>query len=354
MSHLKEREEKNCLNCNAVIYGKYCHICGQENIHPKESAWHLVTHFFQDITHFDGKFFSTLKLLIFRPGFLSREYMNGRRANYLNPIRMYVFSSAIFFIIFFSVFHVDENTLKINGDTNGVAFDTINAMDSAAFSKFTAGINFSLHKDSMPMTREEFKEFINRSADSGTIKFFRTSTYRTKESYDSALSAGTIHDGWIKRTFMYKQIELSQKYRGKQRELISVFANMLLHSTPQLLFVSLPLFALLLQLLYVRRKQYYYVNHAIFTVHLFIFIFIALLAIFGINELSSLTNYSWLKYISILIGLLIIFYNYKAMRNFYQQGRAKTIFKLLLLHTANFFIILILFVFFVFFSLFKI
>jgi Protein of unknown function (DUF3667) len=108
LSHLKERKEKNCLNCNAQVYGKYCHICGQENIEPKESAWHLISHFFQDITHFDGKFFSSLKWLIFKPGFLSREYMVGRRASYLNPVRFYVFSSALFFLIFFSLYHFES------------------------------------------------------------------------------------------------------------------------------------------------------------------------------------------------------------------------------------------------------
>ena len=63
MSHFKERKEKKCLNCNAIVHDRFCGICGQENIEPKESAWHLINHFFQDITHFDGKFFSSLKYL---------------------------------------------------------------------------------------------------------------------------------------------------------------------------------------------------------------------------------------------------------------------------------------------------
>ena len=103
MGCAQERKEKICLNCTADLQGRYCHICGQENTEPKESVWGLITHFFYDITHFDGKFFSTLKYLAFKPGFLSAEYVKGRRASYLNPIRMYVFTSAIFFIIFFYI-----------------------------------------------------------------------------------------------------------------------------------------------------------------------------------------------------------------------------------------------------------
>ena len=116
MSHLKERKQKNCLNCNAQVYGKYCHICGQENIEPKETFWGLATHFVYDIVHFDGKFFSTLKYLLFKPGFLSHEYLRGRRASYLHPIRMYVFTSAIFFILFFTFIY----------KPGGISLDKIN------------------------------------------------------------------------------------------------------------------------------------------------------------------------------------------------------------------------------------
>ena len=103
MSHLKERKERNCLNCQTTVIGRYCHVCGQENLEPKETVWHLVQHFFNDITHFDGKFFSTVGLLLRKPGFLSAEYMAGRRMSYLNPIRMYVFTSAFFFLILFAL-----------------------------------------------------------------------------------------------------------------------------------------------------------------------------------------------------------------------------------------------------------
>ncbi len=73
MSHSKERHEKICLNCNAELTGRYCHVCEQENIEPKETVWGLVSHFFYDITHFDGKFFSTARYLITKPGFFTQR-----------------------------------------------------------------------------------------------------------------------------------------------------------------------------------------------------------------------------------------------------------------------------------------
>ena len=70
MSHGRERHEKNCLNCGTIVQGRYCQHCGQENIEPKENFWQLLNHFFNDITHFDGKFLPSLKYVLFRPGFL--------------------------------------------------------------------------------------------------------------------------------------------------------------------------------------------------------------------------------------------------------------------------------------------
>ena len=102
MSHFKERKSKSCLNCNAEVYDRFCGVCGQENIEPQESVFHLFKHFFEDITHFDGKFFTSVKYLLTKPGHLTREYEAGRRLSYLNPVRFYIFTSFLFFLIMFT------------------------------------------------------------------------------------------------------------------------------------------------------------------------------------------------------------------------------------------------------------
>ena len=136
----EEPEEPRCGNCETTLTGPFCHSCGQENIELKESVWDIIAHFFQDITHFDGKFFSSLKYLVTRPGFLSTEYMIGRRASYINPIRMYIFTSAFFFLIFFSFIKINEKSI-VTTYMNGKTFAQIEAMDSLAFDAFTKNVN---------------------------------------------------------------------------------------------------------------------------------------------------------------------------------------------------------------------
>ena len=352
MSHLKERKEKNCLNCNAEIQGKYCHVCGQENIEPKETVWHLIAHFFQDITHFDGKFFSTVKYLVIRPGFLSREYMLGRRASYVNPIRMYIFTSAFFFLIFFSFFKINTTNIAMGAKMKGKTSQEIELMDSVTFSEFTKIVNKESGKKAVPMTRVAFKHYFDSSLERSGIHF-TNARYRSKAAYDSVLRSGKKNHNWWQRQLIYKEIEINKKFRDNPNEGLSAFVNIFLHSLPQMFFISLPLFAFLLKLLYVRRKEYYYVNHGIFSIHFYIFIFIAMLVLFGLGKLNDQLDWTLIRIVETLMGFGILFYLYKAMRKFYRQRRAQTIIKFLILCVLLIITILLLFTLFIFFSLFK-
>lgn len=313
MSHLPERKEKNCLNCGTNVVGKYCHECGQENVEPKETAWQLISHFFSDITHFDGKFFSSLKHLVLKPGFLPKEYMLGKRASYLNPVRMYLFTSAIFFLVFFSLYTVDENSFQIA--------DNIDKIDSVQLKELSAGIN-----NGKPLTKEQ----IRKKLDPTGIHFMWVE-YKSKKEYDSILKAGIKKDNWLERMITYRGIELNEKYHNKARLALTTLLGKVQHSIPQMLFVLLPVFAIFLKLLYSRHKNFYYTDHAIFTIHFYIFVFIQMLLIFGISKIESKTGAGWLQYVNLALVFVIFFYLYKAMRNFYGQGRIKTILKYLLL-----------------------
>ena len=345
MSHLKERTEKNCLNCNAEVTGKFCSVCGQENIEPAESAWHLITHFFNDITHFDGKFFSSLKYLIFKPGFLSSEYKMGRRASYLNPVRMYVFTSAIFFLIFFSLYHIDEKTLNVNTKFNA---DKLAVMDSVSFAEFTADLN-----KGKPMSRKEFTVFMDTAKQKKGLHFTGRQ-YKSKKEYDSLLENGVKKHNWLERTLIYREIQLNEKYNNDTKQILAALLNLLMHNIPQMLFISLPLFALFLKLIYIRNKIFYYASHSIFSIHLYILIFIVLLGIIFLNKLSDSYHWKGFTFMSGLLYFFIFFYEYKAMRNFYGQRRAKTIIKFLLLNSWLIFILVLLLIIFLFFSFLKV
>jgi len=127
-----------------------------------------------------------------------------------------------------------------------------------------------------------------------------------------------------------KVININDKYRYNGRAFWKNANEKFMHSIPQMMFVSLPLVALILQLLYVRRKQFYYVNHVIFTVNLYIAVYILFLFSYGLSGISEWTGLVFFDLLSAVVSLVMFFYLYKSMRNFYQQRRGKTIFKFFL------------------------
>lgn len=258
---------------------------------------------------------------------------------------MYVFTSAVFFLLFFSFFNKEE---AFKATFNGKTITEINQMDSASFAAFTA----KLGDAGRPMTREQFRNYLDTSFSSGV--HFGGANYKSAKEYDSLLASGKINDNWLERQFIYKQIGINEKYNHNFQEILAAFTHTLIHSIPEMLFISLPLLALILKLLYVRRKQFYYVSHGIFGIHLYIFIFIALLILFSISKINDALHWKALGDISGILILGLFVYEYLALKFFYRQGWVKTFFKFLLLDILFLIVVVILFGIFVFSSFFNI
>ena len=88
-----------CLNCGTPLTGPFCAECGQRDIPPYPSARELVVDAFSEVSGWDGRFATTLRALIRRPGLLTREFLEGRRARYISPVRLYLVSSLVFFLM---------------------------------------------------------------------------------------------------------------------------------------------------------------------------------------------------------------------------------------------------------------
>jgi hypothetical protein len=349
VSHLKQRKEKSCLNCNATINGRYCSICGQENLEAQESVWHLIVHFFNDITHFDGKFFSSVKYVVTKPGFLSSEYVAGRRMSYLNPVRFYVFTSFIFFLILFSFFVKEEN-LKL--EEKDVV--TMSSQDSIKLQENLKGLDTTLQKSILKKGKlSSLLDSARKNSSNDTFSFFRVSKYRDRKEFDSLDKLGLVKEGFFKRGFIDKQFHMKEKYGNDKVKVLNALVDAILHLIPQILFLTLPFFALILKLLYIRRTKYYYVAHIIFTIHFYIFVYIQILLINFVSKIAELTNIGLLYDVTIALGLLIFYYMYRAMRNFYEQGRWKTLMKLSILSFFLIFLFLFFAVLLFGFSIFK-
>jgi hypothetical protein len=338
MAHGKIRTEKNCLNCNAQIYGRFCSVCGQENIEPKETFWQLLSHFVYDLFHYDGKAVSTIKTLLFHPGLLTHEYVRGRRASYLHPIRLYIFISAVFFLLVFTLINSEQQKADKNFEAKilqkkdslskqlSITLDTVKKKEINNELKVQDEILHVYNVSGMMMDSADIK-----SSDTGIVSagLFGDSLSQSVSAYDSLQKSlpDSSKDNWLIHQLKRKVIAINLKYKGRQKEFFADFKEKFIHSLPQMMFVSLPAAALIFSLLYVRRKQFTYVQHGVFTVHIYSAVFIFILILYGLSIVNNYMHWKILN-IAITIGILLIYYYlYKAMRNFYEQRRFKTILK---------------------------
>ena len=322
MSHLKERTEKNCLNCGAKVQGRFCQACGQENVEVKESFMHLIMHFIEDLTHFDGKLWKTAKLLLFKPAALTQYYMDGKRASYIHPIRMYLFISAVFFLFIFNG-EVPDKPAPLP--------DTLKAMPAKDIaSGLNDGFELNLGED--------------------------TVNYKTIASYELAQNKllKEKRDNWLESRLTKKAIELNIKYDNDKFKIGKALIEQFQHYFSRMLYISLPLFALFLWILYRRNKNHYFVDHLIFSIHIYCAFFIILFAVKIINLLTEQLMHRTYGFIAAITPFVLFFYLYKALRNHFKQSRSKTVLKFMILNFLTLVLMSILMLSFFLLSLFNI
>lgn len=306
----KSGGEKQCLNCGTPLTGKYCGNCGQRDLPARQDLGDLLINFISSFYSFESKFFKTFKYLLFYPGKIVAEYNSGKRESFYHPARMYVFLSFIFFLLFSTVFSTDDMDLDEDRDFKTVQ-DSI-AVDSL-IKKNTGGLKFGY-----------------QSTEEGSS----TKRAKTLEQYDSIQNTlpPEKRDGFIIRYFERKGREIESRAGTNQGEIVKTYMNDMLDNTPRMIFILMPLFALLLKLFYIRR-DFYYSEHLIFTIFFYDFVYLIGSLIILVNQVEGL----W--WVQLILYLWIFIYLYKAMRKVYQQRRTKTVIKFLLLNFIFLFIV---------------
>ena len=130
---MQVNKSTHCLNCGTEIGdANYCPGCGQLNSDRKVSLRQLLGDFFGDWFAFDSKWFRSLRPLLLKPGFLTREYLAGRRTAYILPLRFYIFTTLLFFVLYSMLgnFRIVEEDLLVSLDDDSLTDSTLIAIDS--------------------------------------------------------------------------------------------------------------------------------------------------------------------------------------------------------------------------------
>jgi len=280
-------QPQGCPNCGSLLVTEFCAQCGQENKDYHISLLRLIGDFLGDTFNFDTRLTNSIKPLLFKPGFLTREYMDGRRARYVSPLRTYLFVSIVFFTL---------AAISNEPESHGIRAPAATSESAAVDNVEDKGLN------------------IGTSVDEKALK----------ELEDSP--------GWISGT-IEKLVENGKLARSSPR----LFIQQMLSNLSLAMLCLLPVYALFLKLLYAFSRRYY-MEHLIFALHVHAFT----LFIFSIMMIWSQWIVTYLPFdtpglLTTAIIFYVLLYPWFALRRNYSQGWWMTTAKYLALGTLYFF-----------------
>jgi hypothetical protein len=277
-----------CENCGAPVLDRYCGACGQKHGHSVHSVWHFVGEATEDLTHADSRIWRTLIALLFKPGFLTSEFLAGRRASYLPPIRLYLVLSVAFFLVL-GIRPLHPAVVQVS--EHGLPTMTTRYMSLAEALGTAVGDKPGSHPSETPTQRAE-RLCAAAFAESALSRYFG-------HALERACPKVVLDNG-----------------RG--------FKTTFEHNIPRAMFLFLPFFALIMKALY-RRPPRYYVEHLMLCVHNHAFVFLT----FGLYLLTAMLIPAGVVDHTLNDAVLAYsaWYFYRSMRRVYGQGRLLTFVK---------------------------
>ena len=279
MPHLKFTPT-HCSNCGMrlPLSYHYCPQCGQVHRNLNLPLKHLMEEAVESIFHFDTKFVQTVTALCFKPGFITTEFIQGRRVQYVAPVRLYIFITFIFFLII-SLPHGNQEVtpdIEKNPPTS-VTYDGISSTE--------------MHGEMKP------------------------------SQIDSVIQ---VHA--LKPTPWNRYVVRQMSRIGTEGQ--EGFNHLLVKAVSYMMFALMPLFAFFIYILN-RKKAEYYIGTLIFSVHYHSFVFLLLTFSFIVDKAVGT------PIIFILTILLSPIYLFMALRHVYRDSFLRTILKTLIIGASQ-------------------
>jgi Protein of unknown function (DUF3667) len=308
-----------CDNCGAPLGGQYCAACGQRH----EPHVHTVSHFageaFESITHADSRLWRTLWFLLARPGRLTGEFFDGKRARYLPPFRLYLVISLLFFLV---AGLPETITVDVEGTPTSNRVQGMNEAAQALETELAATPGAA--QAAAAIRAQAAKEKAALEGDDEPQSGMQDDNLITEICKGFEKPDPTANRNYAK---LHAFCQRAAKDRGR------ALGEAVVHNIPRAMFVFLPLLALVMKLMYWWPRRYY-VEHLLFLVHNHAFVFLTL-AIVGLFKLIPVVG-AHLGLLEFAAWLYMIWYIFRAMRVYYAQSRGLTFVKYLSIGLAYF------------------
>lgn len=322
-----------CLNCAADYVGHYCPNCGQKrHIHRSLGAlWHDILH---GVLHFDGKFWQTLPLLVWRPGDLTRRYLRGERAKFVSPMALFLFSIFMMFAVFSFAGSPFSGDVNVNNTVGKSADDTQsdygNSVDKSAAEVEQAIASKSRALAAPGLSAEKRRLLTSELAEAKVARNLMAVMRGQPMPYpgiglnkitkNGDSGSGEVDTGW---PWLDKFATNAIKKANKSPDLL---LYKLQSNGYKFAWLLIPISMPFIWLTMLGRRGYRFYDHAVFATYSISFMSLLFITCALLNMVS------WLEPIS--VPLLLLYppvHMYRQLRQAYQLGRKEAAVRLVVL-----------------------
>ena len=328
----KDREPRpltHCENCGAPLAGHYCAQCGQPAIDYRRSFRHVIVDILDSFLNWDSKFFATIGLLIAKPWRLTNEFLSGKRVRYVHPLRLYLLASILFFFAinyWAKSIHLDSSKMSDQDRAEIQAQLKNENLPPNVRAKIEKALKPASSSPEESKTGEAPKE---KDAAPGPNAKTDNASKKEGDQKDQGDFGPLLQFGADKpATSFEKWIETRAKEKiGEHGTKAQLFLSTVINNLPYMMLCCIPLFALVLKILYIRRRVFY-IDHLVYALHIHSFVYLSIMLIvlitLGLSRVIQGALAGW------IIGILWVAFAvqiFLSIRRVYQQGWFFTIFK---------------------------
>jgi hypothetical protein len=305
----------DCLNCGTAVHANFCGHCGQDTAGHMPSAMEFLHEFVGHYVALENKLLKTLSLLLFKPGRLTRDYLDGKRVRYVLPLRLYLTLSVIFFAMFkWQAHHVDDHltTPKVTVQQQKVSEkDLEQAQADLAAAKKEAGVAGGAAVAAAEKVVDKLKQKAREKHAKGEKgegeEHSTTVGFIDVDTSDQAWIAKNISPGVAEKVARFNKMSSEEQWREGE--------NALFAYAPYAIFAMMPVFALYLKVLYLGSGRVYG-EHLLFALHTNAFAFLVLILLMLVPSIIPFAHAA--------LCLWLAFYLPTAMRKVYGGSRLAT------------------------------
>ncbi|MDX2417298.1 MAG: DUF3667 domain-containing protein [Xanthomonadales bacterium] len=333
LSAKKLADSVHCLNCGTALKGPFCYFCGQPDRNFMRFFPVLLRDLMEDLFDLDSRFMRTMKPLLFKPGRLTRDYMQGRRFRYAPPMRLYIFSSIVFFLLAALLSNDSISMLKNKGENN-----TAQVVETPVKTQEIIEAPDDLLPDVLEKSDSDTVIVISNDQDTDEPLFKLDDISFNDEPWDRETNPVDIKGlpDWLNDR-INDEIEGSPQKAKLINENPNLIIDKAFDILPATMFVLLPVVALIFKFWYLFAKRYY-IEHLIFSLHNHAFLFVGLTLILLVNvgeTIFQTNNYSTAvtatEWAIMLISIWIPLYLLISLRVVYKQNWLMTMGKFIMI-----------------------